>query len=160
MPNVPLHPALVHVPIGLALVAPALVLGLGVTIARGALPRRAWWIAVGLQIFLVLGGVAASQFGDREEKRVARVVPKSLIHEHEERAELFLWSAGVGVGALAAAGLLLGRRPRGAVALAAAATLATAGLALYAGKAGGALVYDHGAASAWLPGPAPVAVRP
>jgi uncharacterized membrane protein len=160
MPNVPLHPALVHLPIGLALAAPALVVGLGFAIARGALPRRAWWVAVGLQVLLVAGGIAAAQFGDREEKRVARVVPESLIHEHEERAELFLWSAAIGVGALTAAGLLLARRPRGAIALAAAATVATAGLALYTGKAGGALVYDHGAASAWLPGPAPVAVRP
>ncbi|MFL5260977.1 MAG: DUF2231 domain-containing protein [Anaeromyxobacteraceae bacterium] len=159
MPNVPLHPALVHLPIGLALVAPALVLGIGVAVLRGALPRRAWWIAVGLQVFLVAGGIAAAQLGDREEKLVARVVPKSLIHEHEERAEAFLWSAGLGVGALAAAGLLLAARPRSAVALAVATTLATAGLALYAGKAGGALVYDHGAASAWHSDPAPVAVR-
>jgi hypothetical protein len=159
MPTVPLHPALVHVPLGLAAVLPLVAAGLAVALWRGLLARRAWIVLVALQALLVAGGAMALASGDREEDRVERVVGKAAVHRHEEAAEAFLWTAAA-VLAAAAAVLVLPARAASAGAFAVVAgTLLVGALALRAGKAGGELVYLHGAAAAYgaAPGPAPVA---
>jgi hypothetical protein len=146
MHNVPIHPALVHVPVGLAAVLPAVALGLGLAIWKGALPRRTWWVVVGLQALMVGGAFAAMKTGEQEEKRVEERVDERFIEEHEERAEAFAWTAA---GTLAlSAGAALAPAPLLSAVLAAAClgTAADAGLALWTGKAGGELVYLHGAA--------------
>ncbi len=153
MSTLPLHPALVHVPLGLAFVIPLVALGLTVALWRGRLPRAAFAVLVGLQAILVGAGVVAMQLGERDEDRVERVVPERLIEAHEERAELFVWAAGA---VLAGAGAVLVVPASAATAVAAvvtAATLAVATLGHAAGKAGGELVYRHGAATAFLPDP-------
>jgi hypothetical protein len=162
MSSVPLHPALVHLPIGLALAVPIIAVTLTIAIRRGALPRKAWWGVVLVQGLVVLGGTAAFKAGEHDEERVARVVGKPLIEAHEERAEAFLWTAGATLGlaaiAVAAPAAFLG----GAFATTVAGTIVTAALALYAGKAGGELVYHHGAAQAYGQQPtasAPIAHR-
>jgi uncharacterized membrane protein len=145
----PMHPALVHVPLGLALAMPLVAGGLALAIWRGLLPRRAWLVAASLQLLLVAGGAAAYLAGEREERRVERVVGKELIESHEDRAEAFLWAAGA-VLAVALAGLALPeRRVPAAAAVATAGAIAVAALGVWTGKAGGELVYRHGAASAY-----------
>ena len=149
MGNLPLHPAIVHLPLGLAFVIPLLALGLTLMMWRGWLPGRAWVLLVGLQALLLGGGLVAMNSGEREEERVERVTPEQLIEAHEEAAEQFVWAAGI-VLAVAAAGLLLKSERRRYVALAVTAgSLAVAGLAIRTGHAGGELVYTHGAASAY-----------
>ncbi len=159
MPN-PLHPALVHVPLGLAVALPLVAIGAALALWRGLLPRRAWALVVALQIVLFGGGVAAFLSGDRDSHRVERLVGEKAVDEHEERAEAFLWAAGV-VAVASAAVLLV---PAGATvplaALAAAGALLVAGLAVWTGKAGGALVYQRGAASAYVAGSAAPAAEP
>jgi hypothetical protein len=79
-------------------------------------------------------------------------VAERHIDAHEEAAERFVLLAGIGLLA-SAAGLLprrLGAAGRAVTALATIAVLA-AGVAV--GHSGGALVYQHGAASAYLDGP-------
>lgn len=144
-----LHPQIVHLPIALAVLMPLIAGGLLITWWRAALPRRAWWIAVALQAILVASALAAMRTGEGDEERVERVVPEEAIEAHEEAAEVFLAGA-IGVLLLAiAAGAV--PRERAAQALAVAATVGT--LAVFAlgyrvGRAGGALVYEHGAATA------------
>jgi uncharacterized membrane protein len=158
--SLPLHPALVHLPIGLSVVVPMVAVALLFAVRRGALPTRSWWLVVSLQAAVFIGGLAAAQAGERDQPRVEKVVGGSLVHDHEERAEVFLWSAGATV-AVAAAPLAVSFAPTILMAAAAAGSLTTAGLALYAGEAGGELVYTHGATRAFLPGdaPAPIAVE-
>jgi uncharacterized membrane protein len=160
MTTVPLHPAVVHVPLGLALVLPLVAAGLALALWRGLLPRRSWAVVVLLQLVLVGGAAAALLTGGHEEDRVERVVGKAPIHRHEEAAEDFLWAA-VAVLAVAGAVLLLPARavPAGAL-VTVGATLVVAALALRTGKAGGELVYRFGAAAAYGAGPGAVPPPP
>lgn len=153
----PLHPAVVHLPIALAVVVPGLAVLGTLLIHRGFLPARSWGLVVLLQALLVGSGWLALETGEEEEERVERVVAERHIEAHEEAAERFLIVAAVGL--LATAAGLLPRRAgalgRGIGTLATFAALA-AGVSV--GHSGGALVYEHGAASAYVD--APGAVRP
>ncbi len=144
------HPKLVHIPIALGALMPLIAGGLLIAWWRNWLPARAWAIAVGLQLVLVLGGVLALRTGNAEEERVERVVPEALIEQHEEAAEAFVSTSAV-VLALMLLASAFRNRPL-ALPLAAAAsvgTLAVFGLGYKTGHAGGDLVYGHGAAQVY-----------
>ena len=151
MPEVPdpLHPALVHLPIALAVLVPGFAL-LGIlSIRRGLLPARTWAVVLLLQALLVLSGWLALETGEDQEERVERVVAERHIEAHEEAAERFQWIA-LATLAACVAGLLPARR--GEVARLAALALAALGLVagVSVGHSGGALVYEHGAAAAYV----------
>jgi hypothetical protein len=144
------HPKVVHLPMALGVLMPILAGGLLLAWWRSWLPRRAWFIAIGLQLILLGSGVLALQSGEVEEERVERVVSDHLIEQHEEAAEAFVWASG-GVLAVMILTAALGAR-RAALPTAAAATLGTIlvlGLGYRTGQAGGSLVYEHGAARAY-----------
>lgn len=150
MNTLPLHPAIVHLPLGLALLMPLAAAGFAWAVATGRVRRQAWLAVVALQALLVGAGFVAMNTGGSEEERVEAVVPESAIETHEERAETFMWAAGA---TLALTALVVALPVQGAVApLAAVSTVATvvvAGLALWVGHAGGQLVYQQGAASVY-----------
>lgn len=147
--NGPLHPALVHVPLGLAFVVPLVAVGVFVAFWRGRLPRSAFAILAGLQLLLAGSGFAAMAAGDRDERPVKQVVGRQLVHDHEERAEAFVWTA-TAVAALGIALLLVpAHLVKAAAALVIAGNLAVAALAFVTGKAGGEIVYRHGGAAAF-----------
>lgn len=149
MPSLPLHPAFVHVPLGLALVLPLVAAGVALAVWRGGLPRAAFAVVVGLQALLVASGVVSMQLGERDEERVERVVSERLIEVHEERAEVFVWAAA-GVLVIAAAVLVVPRAASPVLAgVLCAASIGVAALAMWTGEAGGELVYHHGAAAAF-----------
>ena len=151
MNGLPLHPAIVHLPLALALLMPLIAAGLAWALWTGRLSLRAWTIVVAVQALLLGGGLVAMNTGESDEERVEAVVSESLLHRHEEAAEQFVWAAGLTL-ALSALVLLAGRRRPVANALALSvvtATLVVAGLGLRVGHAGGQLVYVHGAASAY-----------
>jgi hypothetical protein len=160
MPTLPLHPAIVHLPLGLAFAMPLVAIGLGLAHRLGRMTRHGFGILVGLQLLVVASGVIAMQLGERDQKRVEPVVGEAAVHDHEERAEVFVWTAGA-VLVVAAAILVL---PAGAVgaaaAVAAAGTLAVAVLAARAGEAGGAIVYARGGAAAFASAPARAIAAP
>jgi uncharacterized membrane protein len=149
----PLHPAVVHLPIALAILIPAFaILGLFL-IYMEFLPARSWILIALLQALLVGFGWLALETGEEQEERVERVVKESLIEEHAEAAERFLIIAGIGLLA-SVTGLMprrMGSVGRALGTLAALGALATGG---YAGHLGGELVYKHGAASAYVDHPA------
>lgn len=149
MPTLPFHPAIVHVPLGLAFVIPLLAVGLVIAHRRRRLPRAAFAILIGAQALLVLGGVVAMQVGERDEKRVEAVVGEQAIERHEERAEAFVWSAGIVLAGAVAILVVPAGVTAGVAGVVAAGTFAVAGLALAAGEAGGELVYRRGAAAAF-----------
>jgi len=144
----PLHPAIVHLPIALAMLMPLAALAGTVAIRLGLVPARSWAAVFALQLALVLGGWAALETGEDEEDQVERVVAERHIEAHEERAERFEQLAAISL-LVFAAGLLPGAAggiPRGvSVALA----LVVLGAGVQVGHTGGELVYQHGAASAY-----------
>lgn len=146
-----LHPKIVHLPIALAVLMPLIAGGLVLAWWRGWLPRRVWWIAVLLQGVLVASGFAAMQTGEGDEERVETVLAEHYIEAHEEAAEAFEWAA-VALLLLFASGALIPneKRAKGLAATAAVGTLLVFGLGYRVGEAGGALVYEHGAANAFI----------
>lgn len=159
MNDLPLHPAVVHIPLGLAFVMPFVAIALAVAVWKGKLPRGALAVVAGLQLLLAGSAFVAMQLGHGEEDQAARVAPKNAIHDHEEAGETFVWFS-VGVLAVSVAALFVpARRAPIVAAVVAAGTLAGAALAVDVGRKGGELVFRYGAGSRAEPAPAP-AVAP
>lgn len=144
----PLHPALVHFPMALAVLLPLAALGLLFWIHRGAPVRASWSIAVVMAALLLGTSWLSLQTGENEEERVEAVVPEQAIHTHEERAEQFMVLAGV-VFLVTAAGLIPRRVGGWARTAAAIGSLLLIPAGIRVGHSGGDLVYRHGAASAY-----------
>lgn len=155
------HPKLVHVPMALGVLMPLVAGGLLLAWWRNWLPGRAWFLAVGLQAILFGSGILALRSGEAEEDRVERVVAERFIEEHEEAAELFVWSSGGVLVLMLLAGALGSRRSAlPAAAVATVGTLVVLGLGYRTGQAGGSLVYEQGAGQAYTGARAPTADPP
>jgi uncharacterized membrane protein len=148
----PLHPAVVHFPVAIALLLPLAAAFVALAIAIGRLDARAWLLVV----LLHAGGLGSAWFaeetGHDQEERVEEALGKAIedpLHEHEEAAE---WLVRVFAGSLlvSAAGLLRGGAGRAARLAAVLAALAVSAASYQVGRTGGALVYEHGAANAYL----------
>jgi len=154
MLTIPWHPAIVHIPLGLTLVLPLIALIIYFLIEKGRIDSSAWIVVVILQAFIVTGAFIALKTGEIEEHRVERIVKKSFVHEHEEKAEWFAWISGAAL-ALNIAGYFLKRSERVAYkqrrvidGVVFAGILLSLAVAFTVGKSGGELVYKHGAAGA------------
>lgn len=144
----PLHPAVVHFPIVLAVLLPIFAIGALVAIRQGVPALRAWAFPLVFAAALTAGTWLAVETGEAEEDRVEEVVGHDVLHEHEEAGERFLVLSGI-LLLVAGAGLAPGKVGSAARFL---ATLGTVGLlvvGLQIGSSGGELVYEHGAASAY-----------
>jgi len=149
MQGIPLHPALVHIPLGIALIMPLLAAVIGVALLKGWATKPMWLVVVGLQAIVLVGGLVAMNTGEDEEEVVEKVLDEKLIKEHEERAEAFVWGAGITL-ALGVVTLVLGPQQVGIAAMVTTlAALVTLGLGYRVGHSGGELVFKHGAASAY-----------
>lgn len=143
--DLPLHPALVHLPLGLSLVVPLILLAL--MVGRRRPQPLAMGMAVALQLAVFSGAlVAQNTGGEAEEAAEDQGVPEAAIETHEELAESFTVLAGFTLLALGASAAL-GQRKMATPALAVAGALSLAALVQGArtGHAGGELVYRHGA---------------
>lgn len=144
------HPKLVHLPIALGVLMPVISAGLLIAWWRNWLPARSWFLAVALQAILVGSGVLALRTGEAEEDRVEAVVAKEHIEAHEHAAEAFVWASAGVLGLMLAAAAMRARRSGPALGLVASlGTTVVFGLGYRTGQAGGALVYEHGAARAY-----------
>lgn len=144
----PLHPAVVHLPMALAVLLPLFALGALIAISRGAAPRAAWGVTVVMAALLVVSGLVAKETGEDSEERAEKVVPEAALETHEEAADRFV-VVGLVMLAISLAGL---RRDRLGSGARMAATLASVGVLAAGwsvGHAGGELVYRHGAAAAY-----------
>lgn len=145
----PLHPAVVHLPVALAVLLPLVAVVAFLATLRGARPLTAWGVTVATAAVLVVSSWVALETGEDQEDAVERVVAEQPLHAHEESAETFL---GIAVGMLGVS--LLGLLPRRAGAIArGVATLGTVAVVIAGwrvGHSGGELVYRHGAAQAYV----------
>jgi hypothetical protein len=144
----PLHPAVVHLPMALAVLVPFFAGSTLVSLRRGTSSLRSWGLTVAMFLALSVSAWASTETGEDEAEKVERVVPESAVETHEEAAEQFLWLS-LGVLAVAVAGLAKGRIGGSARALATAGSIALLGAGYRVGHSGGALVYTHGAANAY-----------
>lgn len=145
----PLHPAVVHFPIVLVALLPIAAILALVAIRRGARERNAWLPVVGIAAALAASAWLAVLTGKREESVVESVVTESTIHAHEESAEFFSWVT-VGGLVLVSLGLLKDRPGRVMRNVAVIAALGASVAGYRVGHSGGELVYEHGAASAYV----------
>jgi uncharacterized membrane protein len=145
----PLHPAIVHFPIVLVVLLPIAAILALVAIRRGIRERSAWLPVVGIAAALAASAWLAVLTGKREEGVVERVVAESAIHDHEERAEFFSWLTVAGL-VLVSLGLLEDRPGRVMRGVAVVAALGASVAGYRVGHSGGELVYEHGAASAYV----------
>ncbi len=145
----PLHPAVVHLPIALAILIPGFaILGI-ILIGKEVLPPRSWSLIVLLQALLVGFGWLALETGEEQADRVERVVAEQHIEEHEEAAERFLILAGIGL-LINAAGFLPERKGSLGRIAGTVASLVVLAAGVATGRLGGELVYEHGAANAYI----------
>lgn len=144
LPN-PLHPAVVHFPIVLALLSPLVAIGVLWAIRRGGGTRRNWTFLAALLAALALSAWVSLETGEEQEERVEDAVAAQPLHAHAGAAETFLVLSG-GVLAIALVGFAGGRIGRIARAAATAGTLVLAIAVVRVGHTGGQLAYRYGAA--------------
>jgi hypothetical protein len=158
--GLPLHAAIVHIPLGVAVVVPVVLAVLLVQLFRHKVTRRSFLLAALLQAVVVGGGLIALSTGKAEEERVEAVVSEAPLERHEDLATIFLGTAGVTLGLLLAAALAPERWTQGIATAGTAASIAVLGLGIAVGHTGGELVYRHGAAAAYSGGPGAPAASP
>jgi uncharacterized membrane protein len=147
LPN-PLHPAIVHFPVVLALLLPVFIAGGFWAMRRGVAFRRAWLLPTVAAAALAGSAWLSVETGEDQSERVERVVTESVLDAHEEIAEAFLTGSAV-VALVAVAGMLGGMAGRVARVATVAGSLVLVGMVVRVGDTGGQLVYRHGAASAY-----------
>ena len=152
----PLHPAVVHFPIVLAVLLPFFMIGALIAVRRGARPGRIWALPAGLALLLLISTFAAVKTGEAQEETVERVVSERVIHEHEEAAESFLIAVVI-LTLVGGAGLVRGRVGQVARGVGLAGSLAVLVMGARVGHSGGEMVFKHGAASAYVTGGVPAA---
>lgn len=145
----PLHPAVVHFPIVFMFLLPISAAVAMWAIGRGARVARAWAVPATVAVALAASAWLSVETGEGQEDRVEDVIGSRAVATHADAAETFL-ALSAGTLVLFAAGAIRGRV--GAVArgvsTAAAVGLVVAGVRV--GHSGGQLVYQHGAASAYV----------
>jgi uncharacterized membrane protein len=147
----PLHPAVVHFPIVFMFLLPIAAAVALWAIRRGSRPRLAWAVPTGLALALTLSAWFAVETGESQEERVEHAVGEGALHSHEEGAERFLVLSGV-LLLVSGGGLFGGYAGRSARLATLAGALGLAAVGAQVGHTGGKLVYQQGAANAYLPG--------
>ncbi len=152
MNTLPLHPAVVHVPLGLALVMPVLLGVMVWAIATDRLPGRAWLLGLVLQGVILGAAAVALRTGEQDEERFEARIGEAGIAAHERAAQAFTGAAAATFVAAAVALALRNRRRPFVLAGATSVVLSVGMLALgiQAGHRGGALV--HAGAGLTVPG--------
>jgi uncharacterized membrane protein len=145
----PIHPFIVHWPLALAFLMPLLSFVFALGIKKQWIKPKFWLVIIILQATVVGSGYLAMETGEDEEEKVEKMIDKKAIHEHEERAEVFIALSVVSL-VLTIVTILLKEKWRPMLALLSSISLAGASFAAFrTGEAGGALVYQYGAANAY-----------
>jgi hypothetical protein len=105
MSGLPLHAAVVHIPLGVAVVVPEVLVVLLFALVRRKVTRRSFLLAALLQTTVVGGGLLALSTGKAEKERVEAVVGEAPLERHQQLATLFLVAAGATLVLVSAAGL-------------------------------------------------------
>lgn len=144
----PLHPAIVHLPLALTILLPILVLVFAWAIKSGKMSKELWLVIVGIQLLITGTGYLALETGETDEEKVAAIVSKKIVHEHEEAAEIFVGTTVISLASGVVAFFLQpGFQEKARIAVIFLSLLPVF-FGWQAGKLGGEIVYRHGGASA------------
>lgn len=91
MSAIPLHPDIVHIPIGMSVLLPLVIIAFLWAERKDVVSPRAWLFVVGLQVLIAGSSFLAAQAGEQDEEVVEHVVPESAIEAHEEWGEAVTW---------------------------------------------------------------------
>lgn len=148
--GLPLHPAVVHIPLGIGIIMPLLAVLLAWALWRELLPRNVLAIPALLQVLVACAGLLAVRSGLDDESYVSGIVPEWLLEQHQNAAWMYIvvacFAAVLAFGAFTLFHAPLGRLLTAGFVL---LTLLQAGLGMYVGHLGGQLVYLHNAGSAF-----------
>ncbi len=144
--DLPLHPRLVHIPLGLLTVLPVVLAVIAYAIKKTWVSSRAWWLAAFLAAVVAGTAFAATRTGEVEGDRVESIVPEAALERHEEAGEQVLFASGA-LFVVTVVGLFNFKIRTAAQVTAVVASVIALGFALRAGHFGGELVYKYGAAS-------------
>ncbi len=144
----PLHPAIVHLPLALTFILPILILVFAWAIRAGKMSKELWLVMIGLQILVTGSGYLALETGETDEEKVSAVVGKKIIHEHEESAEIFVGTTVIALVASVAVWFLQPAFQDKARFIVALVSLLPIFFAWQTGHLGGEIVYKHGGGSA------------
>jgi uncharacterized membrane protein len=150
----PIHPAIVHFPVVLAVLLPLMAVGAFVMARHGTPIRTLWFGVLGAAALLAGSSWLAVETGEQQEERVEAVVNEAALETHQERASFFLYLAA-GALVLTAAGLANGRVGQAGRVAGTVAALALLPAGYLVGHSGGELVYRYGAAQAYVAGTNP-----
>lgn len=144
--NLPLHPATVHLPIGIMAILPIMTLLLGGLFALKLLDNKSLIAIVLLHGLLVGTSYLALETGEKEEHKAEKVVGERWVEAHEDKAEVFVGGA-ILVAVLSLIILLPMNRQwvTYSLILLFVGQLVLVGLGYQVGHSGGELVYIHGA---------------
>ncbi len=155
----PLHPLIVHIPLVLCGLTPIVAGFLAWQTWRGRGSRRAWLVALALQLVIVGGVLIAIDTGGDEAGVVHSVVPRDAIHEHADAAHWFEYATALTLVLVIAATALRDRRSAIAGGAAAVIALVTVAIGIRVGHLGGKIVFECDAPAAYktpaAPPPAP-----
>lgn len=149
MSDLPLHPRLVHLPLGLGVALPMAAGAVAFFEPRGALAPDAWTLIVGLQALLVVSMLGALRSGELARTRVKPLVPEDVLCGHRRASRVYFLSSLLTLGAMVATALLSGPARVYAAWASVALGLVALVLGARAGRSGGELVFSHGAAQAY-----------
>lgn len=161
-----LHPAIVHLPLGISVVLPVLgLLAVWLYFKRrdeSAVFARFWVALMVCLIAVSVGAFLAHETGEAGEHAIGKSLPEGTIELHEKYSKIFsaLLYAATAVGALVF--FLRGKLKGYAVLIVTALCSAALFAGILTGNAGGDLVYKHKAANYLSPegGAKPAAARP
>ena len=155
--DLPLHPIVVHFPIVLGSLLPALAILLWWAIKKWEWTPKVWSLVSAVALVYCLFAVTAVQLGEEDEEKVEKIISEEVIEEHEEAGELIPWLAGT-LFLVSLGGFTVKYSKKAKTAM---VVLSLVGIIplINAGHTGGELVYQHGAAFAHLPEDHKAAIR-
>lgn len=146
---VPLHPFLAHIPLTLALFMPIILWVSVYLIAKEKVSTKAWWASVAVQVVIVASAYIALSSGEGEEDIVVQFVPKKIIGQHENMAEVFSGLSVILLGVMMVINFVQEKVAKYFRIIAAVFSIIPLGVGLYAGRLGGQIAYAHGGAEAY-----------
>ncbi len=150
MPNLPLHPIVVHFPIALGMTAPLFISIVWLGIYRWNWPVKTWSLVIILHAAMMISAFTAVKTGEMDEEKVERVVSEKALHDHEELGETIPW-VFAGLLGLSALPLLITSKRKMFATLTLTMSFASLAPIVATGHSGGKLVYQEGAADAHVP---------
>ena len=150
MLETPLHSALVHVPLGLTVLAPIILTGLFLY-RKAEMAKKTWIFIILTQFIGAESAILAKEYAEQDEHIVESAISEQIIEEDEERAETFT-SALIATLAISILAFFIKKENYSFYffSLTLFFQILVVGLGHQVGSSGGELVYKYGATKTFI----------